>query len=262
MGNSQCRFLRLPLELRYLIYESCFGHHTVPSILRINRQVYDEVTHFVRKYQHRFAFGISGHGAGFDQFARWCFRIKRHTPRFWRIKHLDLNIYPPSPSRPIEMWYIWKNILDFSKSLASERRIQRLTVQFVENDKSGRATNNIAHNSIRLTFDSNDRSGSHVGQILVTLTRFLTNVNKPRIILPASYITSSRNVDDAGQPWADEIEQLMTGEWVQEDTGLDFELLELKIEVEVPSLKEALGKIESEVRELIWSVRILTAAQI
>ena len=241
MNDSQCGFLRLPLELRHQIYEMCFDTVPEPSLLRVNSSVHDEAMHFLRKHQQTFSFTISGKGAAFDDFSQWCFRIKRHVPNLGRMRHLVLNIYPPDPDKPIEMWHIWKHVQSFCEDLAAQRRISQLTIKFIESDRARWATNGVAHTTMDLPYDDDDFCGDDVGQILQTLARFVDNVEKPRLILPHSYINSYSSEAKA-QDWTDHIEDLMTGHWKDEGVINDYELLEYYIDLELPSIERATGR--------------------
>ena len=241
MDALKCGFLRLPLELRHQIYEMCFNEYFEPSILCVNSLVHDELMHFLRKRQQTFSFNISGKGVGFDAFSQWCFRIKRHTPKPSRMRHLILNIYPPDPEKPIEMWYVWKHVQRFCEDLAAYQCIPRLTVQFIESDGARWATNGVSHTTMNLPYEKGDFSGCDVGQILTTLGRFVDNVEKPRLILPRSYIDSYSS-NDKLQRWADHIEKLLTGRWEGEDIINEFELMEYYIEGEIPQIERATGR--------------------
>lgn len=284
MDSSKWGFLRLPLELRQQIYDMCFDTCPNPSILRVNSRVHDEPIHFLRKRQQKFTYNISGKGAGFDDFSQWCFRIKRHTPKLRRIKHIVLNIHPPHPDRPIEMLHIWTYIQSFCNELAGQWRIPQLTVKFIESDGAKWATNGTPHTTMNLPYDKDERTGEDVGSILILLGRFVKNVEKPKLILPGSCI-GSYNGDDPrycwmknsfigmydgddlgqrcmetsyigsydgynmGQTWTEKIEQLMTGRWKDEDIKDVYEVLEDYVDEYGPMLKTTTGRISKALFE-------------
>lgn len=236
MDDSKSGFLRLPLELRQQIYEIYFDACPTPSILRVNRQVHDESIHFVWKHQQTFNFNVSGKGAGFDDFSQGCFRIKGHTPKLSSMKHVILNVYPPDQDRPIEMVHIWKHLQGFCKDIAAQCCISQLTVKFVESDRAGWATDGVPHSTLELWYEEDDFFVTDVGQILLTIYRFVDNVEKPRVILPFSH----RN--DLAQSYADYTEDLMTGRFKDEDVFEGYEMLENSIGYELPSIKLATGR--------------------
>ncbi|MCJ1268010.1 hypothetical protein MMC22_007896 [Lobaria immixta] len=237
MDDSKRGFLRLPLELRQQIYEMYFDACPTPSILRVNRLVHDESIHFIRKLQLTFTFNVSGKGAGFDDFSKWCFRIKHHTPKLSGMKHIILNIHPPDQNRPYEMVHIWEHLQGFCKEIAAQWRILQLTVKFVESDGAGWATNGVLHSTMGLgDGDEEDFSDADIGQILLTLYRFVDNVEKPRVILPFSH------KNDLAQSEADYTEDLMTGRFKDEDAFEDYELLERRIGLELSYIKLATGR--------------------
>ena len=112
-----------------------------PSILHVNRQIYDESIDFVRKYQPMFSINISGKESNFDEFSLWCFKIKGCELEINEMKYLTLNISPPNPSRPIDMWHIWHHVQRFCKENAADPRVPHLTVRFIEmTELDGRQT--------------------------------------------------------------------------------------------------------------------------
>lgn len=236
MDDLKRGFLCLPLELRQQIYEMYFETCPSPSILCVNRLIHNESIHFIRKHQQTFTFNVSEKGAGFDNFSQWCFRIKRHTPKLSSMKHIILNIHPPDQDRSIDMVHIWKHLQGFCKDIAAQWRILQLTVNFVESDRAGWATNGVPHSTLELGYDEDDFFGADVGQILLTLYRFVDNVEKPRVILPFSH----RN--DLAQNYADYTEDLMTGQFKDEDGFEDYEILEAFIGLGLPEIKLATGR--------------------
>lgn len=187
MAGSQCLLLQLPPELRLEIYEFYYCCVSESSLLYANKQLQGKGTDFLRKNQHTFTYNITAQAAEFDDFAQWCFMVKSHTPRLGRMKHIILNVYPPDLDRPHEFYQIWKSASQFCKELGSQRRIPRLTINFLETDRAKWAVGGIAKASMAL-FPEDDFPHYDVEQILVTLARFIANIEAPRITLPRTYM--------------------------------------------------------------------------
>ena len=234
MDESKWGFLCLPLELRQQIYDLYFDNSPSASILHVNRQIHDELIEFVRKFQRTFSVNIRGKEHEFDAFSQWCFKIKAHLPEFIEMKHLILNIFPPDPDKPIDMWHIWYHLQKLCVKLVADQPIPQLTVRFIEDDRAGWATNGALHSTLNLPVDEEDVDGNDIGQILILLCYFLHGIGKTRLILPGSYSVS--------QHWADNQELLLTGLWGGEDISDEYELLEYNLEVNLDLIKKATGR--------------------
>lgn len=215
MDSSQCGFQRLPAELRQQIYKECFNSEPQPGLLCTNKLIHSEATYFIQRWQQTFSFHISGEGLGFDEFSQWCFKVKGHIPRLNEMQHIILNIHPPDPDKPIEMWHIWNRVLGFCKDLASCRRIPQLSVDFVESDAVKWATNGAAHSTMQLGYASSSFCYSDVGQILALFCCFVNNVAEPKIYLPQSYVSASPSILMT-QHRPEVIERQMTGKLTDE----------------------------------------------
>ena len=110
MDSSQSRLLRLPQELKDRIYHYYFDSVPGPGLLCVNKSLHYDSVHFVRKRLQTFTYNITAQYAGLDDFSNWCFKIKGHSPRLGRMKHLVLNVYPPNPDRPHENCHIWDHM--------------------------------------------------------------------------------------------------------------------------------------------------------
>ena len=215
MDNSIPAFLRLPTELRHQIYRLCFAENMrQPGLLNANSAIRHDVRQYMRKYLQTFTFNITGKQRGFDAFSKWCFRVKGHTPKFHKMKHLIVNISPPDPYTTdhgsLEMWNIWITIRDLSIEVGLYRRVLRVTMRFLETKKLS-----WAHGTMGLRYPSRVLVYHDVGQILIVLARYMTNINKPMIILPESFIRSYHPEKEA-LPWASDIEKLMTGYYIDQ----------------------------------------------
>ena len=219
--------LRLPLELRQSIYQSCCDTTPAPSLLRINRLIRDEAIHYIRTRLHTFCFHISKEGAGFDELARWCFKIKGHKGEKNKMKQLILKIHPPNPDKPIEMFQIWDHLQDFCKDLTTYARIPGLKVMFAESDSARWVTHGIVHSSfdIQDCYHENDIYRHDVGQILLAFSHLVKNVRRPAIVLPSSIVSTIGSTDEV-QEEIISVEHLMTGKWSNGSIREDYEDLE------------------------------------
>lgn len=209
---------------------------------------------FIRKRQQSFTFNISGKEAGFNGISQWYFKIKRHTPKLDRIKYLTLNIHPADPKKPLEMWHIWKHLLDFCRGLASGRLIVQLTVNFLENRKSKWATCGMVSETLDLQgYTYSDICGNDVGQLLTTLCSFVDNIDKPIINLPRSYVDILRRTGEIDlsdfQGFVDDVKILMTGEWRDPEMISNFHGLERRIKARLPFHQRASGRLSTAMFE-------------
>ena len=224
MEYLQPRLLQLPMELRHQIYEMCFAECVPePGLLCVNKAIRYDSMRYLAKYQQTFTLNIDAWDAKFDRFSRWCFKIKGHTPKFNRMKHLIVNISPPDPCSPdhgaLHMWNIWCGLFNFCVGLEYCQRIPQLTINFLEGDKI-----KWANDTMRLGYIFNQFCREDIGQLLLLLTRHVKNVNKPTLILPESYIRSnSWPSRDIAESRMTDIEKLMTGYWKDDDYDDKYE---------------------------------------
>ncbi|KAL8788377.1 MAG: hypothetical protein Q9195_007335 [Heterodermia aff. obscurata] len=204
------------MELRHQIYEMCFAECVPePGLLGANKAIRYDSMRYLAKYQQTFTINIDAWDTKFDRFSRWCFRIKRHTPKFNRIKHLIVNISPPDPGSfdrgALHMWNIWCGLSNLCGGLQRYRRIPQLTIRFLEGGKI-----KWANDTLRLGCFFRQFCYEDIGQLLLLITRRVKNVNKPTLILPESYFRTwlSRDIAEASMTG---IEELMTGYWKDED---------------------------------------------
>ncbi|KAL8730743.1 MAG: hypothetical protein Q9181_004549 [Wetmoreana brouardii] len=242
MDSSQCQLLRLPLELRRQIYHIYFDLTPAPGLVRVNKSLYFDTIDFVRKRQQTFTYNITAENAGLDDFSLWCFKIKRHSPRLGRIKHLVLNIYPPDLQRPHEMWQIWDHVRRFSKNLGAQRRIPRLTVNFMKTTEATWMTNGTANATMDVGFKKDCFDYYNIEQVSkMTLYRFINNVDKPRLVLPPSYLDIYHD-GATGQAWIDSAEQLITGQWTDDRVEDEYSLLEDRMNINFFLAEHATGR--------------------
>lgn len=254
MDVERCGFLGLPLESRHLIYHTYFDSISEFGLLYVNRSIHHEAMQYLRQRQQEFVFHISGREAGFDIFSQRCFKIKGHVPRFSRMKHIILNIHPPDPDKPIQIWHIWHHVLSFCKEIASYRKIRRLTVNFID-DELKWATNGVPRSTMNLAYEAYHFCYSDVGQILAIFSRFVDNVENSKIVLSPSYLSSAHERAPYILNDAQGTEQLMTGRWtgwVEKNWADDFWWLNDEIRVEKHLLEAHTGRNSKAAFERIF----------
>lgn len=136
-GVSQLgAFTKLPLELRWMIWESAFDQiHSAPfafAILRCNRHLYQEISgHLFDTFEHEFrvADGL-----------RFNFTTKQTCSQGWELKNIDavhshlhsfpwakagtkmfVNILPPPEGDPGQMVQIWQKVNQLVDTLKTMR---------------------------------------------------------------------------------------------------------------------------------------------
>ena len=216
MEYLQPRLLQLPTELRHQIYEMCFAECVPePGLLGANKAIRYDSMRYLAKYQQTFTLNIDAWDTKFDDFSRWCFKIKRHTPKFNRIKHLIVNISPPDPCShdrgALHMWNIWCGLSNLCRDLQSYRRIPQLTIRFLEGGKI-----KWANDTMRLGYIVKQFCHEDIGQLLLLIARRVKNVDKPTLILPESYFRTWSSRDIAEKRMKD-IEEQMTGYWENDE---------------------------------------------
>ena len=191
--------------------------------------IHDEAVRFIRTQLHVFNFHISAEGAGFDELARWCFKIKGQKGEKNRMKQLILNIHPPNPDKPIQMFQIWDHLQEFCKDLATYRRIPGLKIVFPESSEGAEwATNGIVNSSFGLQeyFHKDNFHRHDIGQILLAFSHSVKNVRKPEIVFPNSVVNSAIISAEEMQEEITGVEQLMTGKWRSGNNRAHYEHLE------------------------------------
>lgn len=148
----QFSLLQLPLELRRMIYLESILVSRCPTpeqvhernfraiwedlptpLLSVNRQVRAEVFDILRKGP--FTMRVTPYGASFDMLGLSCFIAQQRAESYSGLPGLWIEIWPPHPGRPVEMY----NINYYLRELRNELRatsvgISILTVVFRENE--------------------------------------------------------------------------------------------------------------------------------
>ena len=208
-GTQAMKFplLRLPVELRRMIYihsilasrrptpeqvhERNFGAiwEDVPSpLLAVNKQIRDEVFDvFINK--KTFTMRVTSSGARFDMLGLSCFIAQQRPRSYSGLPSLVIEIWPPHPDRPIEMYNIYRHVRDLRNELrATSVGIADLIIRFGENGiaKWTRDDGQARFDLEPLAAGWDPRS-SDVGKVLYQFA-CVTNVTKANIHLPLSMI--------------------------------------------------------------------------
>jgi hypothetical protein len=149
--SIQSPLLRLPLELRRIIYGRSIACSRSPSpqevhennlraiwedlpspLLCVNKQVRSEVIDLLQKAG--FTVRVTCHGANFDALGLSCFIAQQRPKSYGDLPVLRVEIWPPHPDRPVEMFYIWDHLRKLRDDLRAVARIPKLVVWFKEND--------------------------------------------------------------------------------------------------------------------------------
>ena len=194
----QLPLLRLPLELKRMIYwrtivdcrsptpqeahESDFRAHwrDVPSpLLGVSKRIRGEVFDMLQNCP--FTMRVTSYGATFDILGLSCFIAQKYAKSYGDLPDLRIEIWPPHPDRPIEMYYIWDHIRKLRDKLRAAPRIPKLIIWFMENRLAKWSVDGklrrILHDDIQCLDDM---------QSILDHLACVTNVTKAHIRLPPS----------------------------------------------------------------------------
>ena len=211
-------------------------------MVHANGRFQGEIKDFIRRHHHTFTYNICGRGADFDLFAKWTFKIKGHTPRLRSMKHIILNIHAPTSDRPIEIWHIWNYLKTFSKEFGCYKRIQKLTVRFVEHNRDVWASNAKASAVMDIALDEGFFDDSDAGLILVLLSCLITNVINPTVVLPRSF-----DGIELADSFIERAEWSMTGKWRDPEILPEFTDIESLLEYNVRNLERRTEQLSKHV---------------
>ena len=143
--------LRLPLEIRRKIYKSSILNSRNPSaetiyltrlpddwkdppspLLLVNGQVHDEVTEMLEIYPTTLR--VTHQGAHFDGLAETCFIADRRSRVYSEMAHLQIDIWPPHPDRPIDMLDILKHLRTLRTKLRAVPPLKQVSFVFRDNE--------------------------------------------------------------------------------------------------------------------------------
>ena len=207
--DIQSPLLRLPLELRRKVYtESILASRSpnsgdvyhrnlraiwedLPSpLLRVNKQIRNEVFDVLQG--DTFTLRVTSYGASFDMLGLSSFIAQQRPKSYGALPELWIEIWPPHPDRPIEMYninYYLRNLRDELR--ATQVGIPKLVVEFQETEfakwtQDGLPRCELLDPDDRLRGDISDAFLS--SDISKVLNHFacVTNVAEAHIVLPPS----------------------------------------------------------------------------
>ena len=201
---QQRGFLFLPVEVRLQIYEdylsSVFSRPSSAAyfsksirepnercdvpIMRLNRQINQEVTDFIRRLDTTTC-RVTSRDAGIDPRVRWSLKARQHLSEVPIPRRVVLDIYPPHPDRLVDMAHIWRRVKEECDRLRALGRVSALTVRFVEDDIATWSPNRAEMWRKLVCRWDEDPSNCYVRNVLAVSQR-LDNISKARVILPPS----------------------------------------------------------------------------
>ncbi|KAL8768146.1 MAG: hypothetical protein Q9209_005537 [Squamulea sp. 1 TL-2023] len=246
----QSHFLRLPPELRQLVYsyyltqqhESLALLQTIYSqdlpkgwaegplpLLLLNKEISAEVSDLLQHSVLRFR--VTGQGIGL--YTDGPSVSLAQNVKGEKLGLIRIDIWPPHPDRPIEMLYIWDGMRKLRNKLARYVQIKRIEIRFVEHhgfawterisSRDYRRLLNMLPSAYAPEFlgDSYDRvSGGDMGAIL-NLFGTLTNAKSAKIVYPKSF--EETMINEALEDHIIDILDVMTGARVPFITPMDLD---------------------------------------
>ena len=164
------------------VHESDLRAHwkDVPSpLLGVSKRIRGEVFDMLQNCP--FTMRVTTYGATFDILGLSCFIAQKHAKSYGDLPDLRIEIWPPHPDRPIEMYYIWNHIRKLRDELRAAPRIPKLIIWFMENRL---AKWSVGGKPRRILHDDTQR----LDDMESILDHFacVTNVTKAHIRLPPS----------------------------------------------------------------------------
>ncbi|KAL8791071.1 MAG: hypothetical protein Q9213_000278 [Squamulea squamosa] len=172
--------LRLPLELRRMIYRHGLPSHTLPrdkalaiyqedlphvrfdqpsTFLLLNKQIHSEFCNIMQK--SLVSLRITGQGVAWTEFGLSACIAQDIRGDLSKISRLHVGIWPPHPDRPIESLYIWNHLRRLRDKLRSYPQIQILALEFSDRAdstwlKDGRIRQDLSWGCNLPNFETND----------------------------------------------------------------------------------------------------------
>ena len=169
------------------VHERNFGAiwEDVPSpLLAVNKQIRDEVFDVLHKAA--FTMRVTSYGASFDMLGLSSFIVQQRPKSYGVLPKLIIEIWPPHPDRPIEMYNINCHIRDLRNELrATSVEIASLIIWFRENEIAKWTRDD---GQARFDLDHEDEGYPLFSDVARILSHFacVTNVTKAQIRLPPS----------------------------------------------------------------------------
>ena len=157
----------------------------IPSpLLAVNRQIRDEVCEILRK-ECAISLRVTGHGINFDSLALSSF-IAYQQCTFTGIRRLRIEVWAPHPERPVETYYIWRNLRRLRDDLRACKQIRRIDNLFKEHDRSPWSQDGVLGDWLYTSKQTVAEFGKSDIHHMLCLFLFLTNISTANIKLPAS----------------------------------------------------------------------------
>ena len=196
--------LRLPLELRSWIYKYALIKSRCPSLkdvysnvlcevwkdmpsplLAVNRQIRDEVCNILRR-GGLITLRITGQGINFDSVGLSSFIACQQCTFTGNIRRFRIEVSAPHPERPVETYYIWRNLRRLRDDLRACKQIRRIDILFKENDRYPWSQDGVLGDWLYTSKQTVAEFGKSDIHHMLCLFLFLTNTSTANIKLPAS----------------------------------------------------------------------------
>ena len=256
----QSPLLQLPLELRRMIYQQSILSSRSPRpeqvyennlnavwkdlpspLLHVNKQIRYEVWDLLQKTG--FNMRVTSHGANFDAVALSSFIAQQRPKSYAHLPILRINIWPPHPDRPIEIYNIWNHIRELREGLCIAQRIPNLIISFKETETIKWCQNGKPPHTLTPEARLNPKL-CDIGRILDHFA-FVANVDRISIFLPRSLTRNEWNDRLRWHAW--NVSNKMCGEATFSRRELYVRSLDAyTIHVTQPCLKEYTAEIARE----------------
>lgn len=216
-------FLSLPVELRLKIYKYSILNFRRPSptevheellsihwkdrpspLLGLNRQIRAEISDLLQRSP--FTMRITWQDKEFDALALSSFIVQQRRKSYDDIPHLVVEVWPPHPDRPSDMYYIYDHLRQLRNDLRALPQVPKLDLVFLENSVATWSSHGKLLKWLAMYDSYNDEELEYtdIGYIFDMFER-LVNVVTARIYLPDSLLvdakyselrTHARNTED------------------------------------------------------------------
>ena len=146
----QSPLLRLPYELRRIVFSRSIMASRVPRpedvhggnlnahwkdhpspLLSTNRQIREEVKDMLRR-KKLLSMRVTSAGANSDMYGLSCIIAQNLRSDLSDLPGLAVEIWPPHPDRPVEMFYLHEHLRTLRRKLCVVPLIPKLIIHFVE----------------------------------------------------------------------------------------------------------------------------------
>ena len=109
-------------------------------------------------------------------------------------------------------------------------------------------TNRIANATMKFPCDKDYFCYYDVEQVMITLYRFVKNVDRPKLVLPPAYLDIYHD-GKTGQEWVELAESLITGWWTDDEVEDEYWLVEYRMDSCLSSAQRDTGAISKAMFE-------------